>query len=109
LHKATLTPSRCAVPDYDGDIIYVAGGERLRLAGLDAPEYHQVCLGAGGEPYAAGAMSRRHLVDLIGGRDVVCQYVQPDVYDWPIVACAAAVDSVSLNTHMVRDWWASSA
>lgn len=94
---------------HDGDTIHVAGGERLRLAEMDAPELGQTCLDAAGQPYNAGAAARRHLLDLVAGRSVTCKADARDPYGRPISTCTTIGDAISLNQAMVRDGWAFSA
>ena len=52
----------------DGDTLTL-GGERIRLRGIDAPEYTQVCMRSGVE-YNCGGEAARALRALVAGRNV---------------------------------------
>src|SRR5258705_3346383 len=52
----------------DGDSITLKG-ERIRLRGIDAPEYNQTCLKAG-TSYPCGRRSRQALADLAKGGQI---------------------------------------
>src|SRR5437868_12664964 len=54
----------------DGDSITL-GTERIRMRGIDAPEYTQTCR-RNGVDYACGTLARESLVRLIAGRPVTC-------------------------------------
>lgn len=88
----------------DGDTITV-DGERVRLSGLDAPEFGQTCAGSAGQ-VACGRAARRHLADLIDGEPVACKTSGRDRYDRLLAECFAGGDS--LNARMVADGWAVS-
>lgn len=86
----------------DGDTL-VFDGSKVRLEGIDAPEFTQSCQRVG-IPYACGREARSHLVKLISGRAVDCQGWQPDKYGRLLVRCKAG--QVDLNREMVRQGWA---
>jgi endonuclease YncB( thermonuclease family) len=86
----------------DGDTITL-GQERIRLRGIDAPEYTQTCE-RNGEDYACGRMARQALVDLIGGRQVSCAGWQRDRYGRLLGDCLAG--GVDLNRALVGAGWA---
>ena len=86
----------------DGDTL-VLNGNRLRLEGIDAPEFMQSCQGVGGN-YACGKQARSFMVKLIGGRPVACEGWQPDKYGRLLVHCTAG--STQLNREMVAQGWA---
>jgi endonuclease YncB( thermonuclease family) len=86
----------------DGDTITL-GQERIRLRGIDAPEYTQTCE-RNGEDYACGRMARQALVDLIGGRQVFCAGWQRDRYGRLLGDCLAG--DVDLNRALVGAGWA---
>jgi endonuclease YncB( thermonuclease family) len=68
----------------DGDTL-VIGGERTRLAGIDAPELGQSCEAAAG-PVPCGWLARQALVGMIGG-DVECRSRRRDRYGRRLVSC----------------------
>ena len=57
----------------DGDSIRI-GAVRVRLHGIDAPEYSQPCKAVTGT-WPCGVEAARTLVQLIGGREVSCERV----------------------------------
>lgn len=86
----------------DGDSL-VFGDARVRLIGIDAPESAQSCDG-GGRSHACGVEARAHLVELIAGRDVTCDWLRLDKYRRRLARCRAG--DTDLNPTMVRDGWA---
>ena len=98
--RGTLT-GRPRVGDGDG---LTFSGARVRLVGIDAPELAQSCDDAGGRRHACGEEARRHLVGLIGGRTVECNWAKLDRYGRRLGLCRA--DDEDLNAAMVRDGWA---
>lgn len=97
----TLRPAGSAVVN-DGDTITIAG-EKIRLRGIDAPEYSQTCMRAGIK-YACGREAREALRKLIGGQPVVCAGWQRDRYGRLLGACKAG--STDLNRALVEQGWA---
>jgi endonuclease YncB( thermonuclease family) len=87
----------------DGDTITL-GQERIRLRGIDAPEYTQTCQ-RNGTDYACGRMARQALVGLIGGRAVSCTGWQRDRYGRLLGDCRAG--DVDLNRVLVEAGWAT--
>lgn len=91
----------------DGDTIKLRG-VTLRFAGLDAPELDQTCT-ADGVPYACGVAAKRHLENLIAGREVKCVGWDGDwsrAVDGPQLAICHVWLEVNLNRTMIRDGWA---
>ena len=86
----------------DGDSLTLAG-ERIRLLGIDAPEFDQTCRKAG-EDYPCGRQSREALAGLIGGRTVSCSVQGRDRYDRLLATCTAGPDE--LNRYQVQAGWA---
>lgn len=86
----------------DGDSI-VIGGERVRLAGIDAPELAQTCM-RDGTGYACGRDARMALECLVAGGEVSCRHHERDRYGRVLGYCAAG--GVDLNREMVRSGWA---
>lgn len=86
----------------DGDSL-AFGETRVRLEGIDAPEFTQTCE-IGGKPAQCGQLARAHLRSLIAGRKVECDSFAIDKYDRPLVRCRAGL--TDLNAAMVRDGWA---
>jgi endonuclease YncB( thermonuclease family) len=81
----------------DGDSLVVAGVE-IRLYGIDAPEYRQLCL-RGGQPWPCGLHALLALRAMTGSRRVECLPREIDRYDRTIAVCSAG--GVELNAAMV--------
>ncbi|WP_245444961.1 thermonuclease family protein [Pseudaminobacter soli (ex Li et al. 2025)] len=86
----------------DGDTVTL-NGERIRLIGMDAPEYMQAC-NKGGIDYPCGRQAREALVRLIAGRSVTCEGSKRDRYGRLLAVCNAG--GVDLNRAMVEQGWA---
>jgi endonuclease YncB( thermonuclease family) len=86
----------------DGDTITV-GAERIRLRGIDAPEYHQVCRKNGAD-YACGRTSREALAKLTRNKAVSCSGDRHDRYGRLLGDCKAG--GISLNSAQVEAGWA---
>ncbi|MEQ1953432.1 thermonuclease family protein [Mesorhizobium sp. CN2-181] len=98
---ATLRMAGAAVVN-DGDTLTIAG-ERIRLRGIDAPEYSQTCF-RGGEQYACGREAREALRKLVGGQAVTCAGWQRDRYGRLLGDCEAG--TIDLNRSLVEQGWA---
>lgn len=86
----------------DGDSITL-GSERIRMRGIDAPEYQQICQKAGAD-YPCGKLARQSLVRLIAGRPVSCSGWQRDRYGRLLGDCRAG--DTDLNRSQVEAGWA---
>lgn len=86
----------------DGDSLQI-DGKRMRLQGIDAPEYSQMC-NRDGKSWACGRASRNALRRMITGKTVICKGKSEDRYDRLLVLCTA--DKVEINAAMVRNGWA---
>ena len=86
----------------DGDSITLKG-ERIRLRGIDAPEYNQTCL-RDGAPYPCGRRSRQALADLAKGGQIECAGWERDRYGRLLGVCTAG--GVDLNRRQVEEGWA---
>jgi endonuclease YncB( thermonuclease family) len=86
----------------DGDSITL-GAERIRLRGIDAPEFDQTCRQDGAD-YPCGRRARDSLVELIRGRPVSCSGWERDKYDRLLATCSAG--GVDLNRAQVEAGWA---
>ena len=88
----------------DGDSL-AFGSLRVRLVGIDAPEYGQTCVLDGAE-YGCGKRSREALVKAIGGQEVSCSGSEHDRYGRLLAVCMAG--GVDLNRAQVEAGWAVS-
>ncbi len=86
----------------DGDSLTLGGG-RVRLRGIDAPEFNQTCA-KNGANYPCGRRSREALFRLIGGKPVSCTGWQRDRFDRLLGDCSAG--GIDLNRRQVEIGWA---
>jgi endonuclease YncB( thermonuclease family) len=86
----------------DGDSLTL-GTERIRLRGIDAPEFDQTCHRNGAD-YPCGRRAREALVSLIAGRQVSCTGRERDKYDRLLATCTAG--GADLNRSLVETGWA---
>jgi endonuclease YncB( thermonuclease family) len=100
-HNNMRTQEGTAVVN-DGDSITL-GTKRVRLVGIDAPEYSQICRKDGAD-YACGRRAREALVQLIGAKPVSCSGGQNDRYGRLLGNCVAG--GVDLNRAQVEAGWA---
>src|SRR5262245_55307377 len=86
----------------DGDTITLEG-QRIRLRGIDAPEYNQTCE-KGGANYACGRAERAARVQLAGGAALAGAGWERDRYGRLLAVCKSG--GVDLNRRLVEDGWA---
>ncbi len=84
----------------DGDTFRL-NGAIIRLAGIDAPEYHQLCADAAGSPWPCGKVARERLASLVGAAAVDCTVAATDRYQRRVARCAT-VAAGDLGAAMVR-------
>jgi endonuclease YncB( thermonuclease family) len=85
-----------------GDLIELEG-QRLRLAGIDAPEPGQRCL-LRERLYDCGALARAALLDLTAGVEVICRPLEPGPAATLTARCSA--QGYDLSEGMVYTGWA---
>lgn len=100
--EAPPVAGRAAIAD--GDTI-VIDGERVRLKGIDAPEYVQICK-KDETDYACGRAARDYLRKLIANRHVSCSGGERDRYNRLLGTCLAG--DTDLSKTMVEAGWAVS-
>jgi endonuclease YncB( thermonuclease family) len=88
----------------DGDSLR-KGEQDYRLHGIDAPELHQTCTGAGGKPYACGRKARDQLRSLVSGETIACDILETDRYGRLVATCRAG--QTDINRAMVLSGWAT--
>lgn len=93
-----------AAAGLDEDSIALAGGYRVRLWGIDAPELTQTCR-AGGQPWTCGREAARRLDQLVTGKTVTCIVIVRDVLRRTIVG-DCTLGGQSLSRWMVANGWA---
>ena len=89
----------------DGDSVLVGSGKSIvdvRLYGVDAPEYDQLCNTASNEPWKCGAAAGKAMAELVDGRDVRCEVksLEPIGGRRPIAVCF--VGNTSVNDEILR-------
>jgi endonuclease YncB( thermonuclease family) len=82
----------------DGDSIRVAGVE-IRLYGIDAPEFRQLCMRAG-HPWRCGRAATRVLESLIAGHELRCRSREQDRYGRTVAVCS--LGDINIGAAMVR-------
>jgi endonuclease YncB( thermonuclease family) len=82
----------------DGDTLEIHG-QRIRLAGIDAPESRQTCIKSTGEVYRCGQVAAIALADKLVGSVVRCTGGLHDRYRRLIAVCVAL--GIDLNSWMV--------
>ena len=90
----------------DGDTIEIHQ-QRIRLAGIDAPESDQLCRGDDSLQYRCGAKAANKLDDFIAGKPVSCIDIDERTYRRVVAVCTT--NGVDLADWMVRqglalDW-----
>lgn len=103
IHVALLFAAQSTQPVYgvatsgDGDSITISG-KRIRLFGIDAPEFDQVCT-RGTERWSCGQEAANQLSKLVTGREVKCVPTGIDGFDRIVARCSAG--GVDINRTMV--------
>lgn len=70
----------------DGDTIDIAG-QRIRLPGIDAPEWNQTCKTADGATWGCGAAAAKRMRELTRGRKLICRPEWHDRYGRLLAVC----------------------
>jgi endonuclease YncB( thermonuclease family) len=83
-----LAPGPSGIQVADGDSFQV-DGRKLRLNGIDAPEYKQRCKDANGEPWECGKAARASLEMLLRSPGLRCEAEAEDRYGRSIASCSA--------------------
>ncbi|MBP5352264.1 MAG: thermonuclease family protein [Alphaproteobacteria bacterium] len=92
-----------AIQVVDGDSL-ADGDMRIRLEGIDAPEFTQMCEDENKQEYACGQAASDHLRQLIEGIEPDCRCENKDKYNR--LLCECFIGEMSLNRQMVADGWA---
>ena len=89
----------------DGDSLEI-GSTRIRLLGIDSPEYKQYCYDKKHKKYSCGIKAKKYLEDIVKSGDVECKEQSKDRYKRSLSVCY--VNGVDINEKMVRSGWAVS-
>jgi endonuclease YncB( thermonuclease family) len=73
----------------DGDSLRIHG-RPIRLAGIDAPEWGQICKDSQGQDYRCGEVARTRLLEIVGRQVVRCSIIGRDVYERALSFCSVA-------------------
>lgn len=102
LQMSVLSAEQVVVKD--GDSLEI-DNRRIRLDGIDAPEYTQICTDADKNEYYCGKQALYYLQNLTEGKDINCKCLpETDRYRREICECFA--ENLSLNREMVSAGWA---
>ncbi|MFV0626735.1 MAG: thermonuclease family protein [Alphaproteobacteria bacterium] len=88
----------------DGDSFFLSKNEEIRLVGLDAPEYKQICYDTEGKEYDCGQKAKKALIKIIGKKNLDCHKIKRDIYKRYLSECF--VGDVNVNLEMLRQGWA---
>lgn len=92
----------------DGDSLEI-DGKRIRLEGIDAPEYNQECYTGNGKLYKCGLESKKYLETIINQGKVSCDEKDIDRYQRSLCICYVinkSGDKLNVNEQMIRSGWA---
>ena len=87
----------------DGDSLEI-GSTRIRLLGIDSPEYKQYCNDKNHKKYSCGIKAKKYLEDIIKSGNVECKEYSEDRYKRSLSVCY--IDNEDINEKMVRAGWA---
>jgi endonuclease YncB( thermonuclease family) len=96
-HAAELAGQATVI---DGDPLEIHG-ERIRLAGINAPEHDQLCSDAQDKAYQCGALSANRLSEWVDRKPVICIPRDRDRYGRTVAACT--VDGKDIGEWLVRN------
>jgi endonuclease YncB( thermonuclease family) len=98
--KDTLFPAEQMASEQvkvrDGDTLTMMGKD-VRLYGIDAPEYAQICQNNAGKNWPCGTESRKKMAAIIGNSPVTCAPKATDKYGRIVATCSTpAVADIGL-------------
>ncbi|WP_416222249.1 thermonuclease family protein [Sphingomonas sp. LY160] len=99
---ASLAPIYGVGTPGDGDSFKV-NGQRIRLFGIDAPEFDQICQ-RNGTDWQCGQAAAESLSRLVVGKEVRCLTTGRDQYDRALARCT--VGTLDVNRFMVANGFA---
>ena len=84
----------------DGDSLVIKK-IKIRLNGIDAPEFSQQCLNTQSQQYQCGLASKNFLINLVKNQEVVCHYQKIDIYNRILGDCY--IDKLNINHHLLAN------
>ena len=87
----------------DGDSLEI-GSRRIRLYGIDSPEYVQNCYDENHKRYSCGIKAKQYMEKLIASGNIECREISKDRYERSLSVCYSG--SQNLNEEIVRAGWA---
>ena len=87
----------------DGDSLE-QGTVRIRLIGIDAPEFLQECQDKDGQSYRCGNKATEYLQSLMNGK-IKCHHIDKDRYNRNLSECLNG-ENLNINRQMVLSGWA---
>ena len=93
----------------DGDSIIINKKE-IRLYGIDAPEYKQICYDKNNQPYKCGITALNYLKKTTKNKKLKCYISGKDYYDRYLSTCFYQQKEKwhNINEQMVNSGWATS-
>jgi endonuclease YncB( thermonuclease family) len=102
--QPTRSIAPLAVRVVDGDTLHT-GSERIRLAGIDAPELSQTCRDGQARAWSCGLAAKQRLAALVAKGSVTCSSRGQDRYGRTLAVCAAG-HVADVGAALVRDGYA---
>lgn len=87
----------------DGDTLDM-DGLRIRLYGVDAPEFEQTCTLNTGATWACGIEAREALAEKLDNQNISCEQKDVDRYRRSVAVCR--LNDVDINAWLVASGWA---
>jgi endonuclease YncB( thermonuclease family) len=87
----------------DGDSLEISG-VRIRLQGIDAPEWKQTCVDPKGQTWSCGQTATQELRSYIGGRELTCARHGVDRYNRILATCSVP-DGSDVNAWTIKQGW----
>lgn len=85
----------------DGDSLKIKNGAEIRLLGIDAPEYKQICFDKNNNSYDCGKISGKFLRKLTYNKNLICKYNKKDIYNRYLAICFDG--NLNINQEMLRN------
>lgn len=104
--RESIAPGNAKVHVADGDS-FAIGANKLRLEGIDAPEYRQTCGGADGADWQCGRAARAALEKRLLEPGLVCEAQAKDKYGRALATCSTS-RTADVGGAQVRDGMAIS-